>query len=61
MPFIKEEVGAEDKRPTVKDEIRLRKKNAVQDNNCNVDGMTESPGNPKRGVREDDAGHHMSL
>lgn len=61
MPVTNEEVGAEDKRPAVKDEIKVRKKDAVQDNDCNVDGMTESPGSPKRGVRADDTGHRMSL
>jgi hypothetical protein len=43
MPVTKEEVGAEEKRPAVKDEIRVRK-DAVQDNDCKVDGVTESPG-----------------
>jgi hypothetical protein len=61
MPVTNEEVGAEDKRPAVKDEIKVRKKDAVQDNDCNVDRMTESLGSPERGVRADDTGHRMSL
>jgi hypothetical protein len=58
MPVTKEEVGVEDKRPTFRDEIRVLK-DAEQDNNCNVDGVTESPESPERGVREDDTGHRM--
>ena len=60
MPVTKEEVGVEDKRPTFRDEIRVLK-DAEQDNNCNVDGVTESPESPERGVREDDTGHCMPL
>jgi hypothetical protein len=60
MPVTKEEVGAEEKRPAVKEEIRVRKDD-VKDNDCNVDGVTESPGSPKRGVRADDTGHRMPL
>ena len=47
MPVTKEEGGAEEKRPAVKEEIRVRK-DAGQDNDCNVDGVTENPGSPKR-------------
>jgi hypothetical protein len=60
MPVTKEEVGVEDKRPAVKDEIRVLK-DAKQDNNCSVDGVTESPESPRRGVRADDTGHSMTL
>jgi hypothetical protein len=60
MPVTKEEIGDEEKRPAVKGEIRVLK-DAVQDNDCNVDGVTESTGSPKRGVRADDTGHRMTL
>ena len=45
MPVTKEEVGAEEKRPTDNEEIRVRK-DAGQDNDCNVDGGDREPWKP---------------
>ena len=45
MPVTKEEVWAEEKRPTDNEEIRVRK-DAGQDNDCNVDGGDREPWKP---------------